>query len=250
MIVMCILFFSTVPWTTVLHYFLFPDTPILLPTVLPPRWRYSSLVYWGYSFVPMYYAFGIWQEMWIVSLLVVVYIFSILPLINCEFRVGPLKHKSSPELRSSVWNLTAEYRRVEVMHQLFLDIIGSPLLVLQFAFGQFSLFCNVSVIHGRDSMDTPTKLLLILWSLTMQIMWILVLETSGYFREYAKTTLRSWKQLSCASREEKSYFSKFRRGCRPLKIGTGGVFTITRLSSPKFMRSIIRGTFRALLIRK
>jgi hypothetical protein len=61
--VLMISFYSTVGWTTLMHYLLFPKTPIFLPTIISPEWADSRVVYWAYSIFVTYYAFAIWQTM-------------------------------------------------------------------------------------------------------------------------------------------------------------------------------------------
>ncbi len=75
-----------------------------------------------------------------------------------------------------------------------------------------------------------------------------MLEISGRIHEDAKKTIKSWKNIEFSSLHERKYMSRFRKCCRPLKLGIEGTFTIKRLSVLKFMRAIIKGTFRALVI--
>jgi hypothetical protein len=53
--------------------------------------------------------------------------------------------------------------------------------------------------------------------------------------------------MECQTKEEKKFISKFRKACRPLRVGAGSTFTIRRLSVLKFARAIVKGTIRALL---
>ncbi|OXA40836.1 hypothetical protein Fcan01_24231 [Folsomia candida] len=149
------IFFISVPWATTLHYLLFPQTPIFLTTLLPPKWRNDTRIYWGYSSLPTYYAFAAWQNLWVFALLGSVYMFSILPLLCCEFRVGG-KNQKTRALRSA-WNLPLEYRCVELMHTQLMSFVGYALTGLHVAFGQFILFANVSVISDKSLMENQIK---------------------------------------------------------------------------------------------
>lgn len=81
----------------------------------------------------------------------------------------------------------------------------------------------------------------------MQVFWAIALELSGRFYSQSKQTLGSWRNLAFKSAADKKFMSKFKRGCYPMALGERGVFGIKQISVLKFLRAIIKGTFRALL---
>lgn len=79
-----IFFFSCiVPWPSLAHYLLFPETPVFPTTLLPPQLATDPIVYVGYAVIVSYYACLAWQLMFIAWLLLcVIYI------CKSHFRIG------------------------------------------------------------------------------------------------------------------------------------------------------------------
>lgn len=59
--------------------------------------------------------------------------------------------------------------------------------------------------------------------------------------------MKSWKEIYFKDKKEAKWFSKFRKARKELELGKKGVLTFKRLTVLKFLRGIIKGTFRALL---
>jgi hypothetical protein len=85
------------------------------------------------------------------------------------------------------------------------------------------------------------------WSLTIQMLWGLLLESCGRIDKEAKKVPKSWKFIPNLDKMERKLLSKFGRGCRSITCGHQDVFTIKRMTVLKFFRAIVKGTFRALL---
>lgn len=81
----------------------------------------------------------------------------------------------------------------------------------------------------------------------IQIIWAWILEICGRYNAESKKTLDSWKFLEHRGKEEKKLMSKVRKSCRPFSFGEKGIFVIKRMTVLKFLRGIVKGTFRALL---
>ncbi|OXA45032.1 hypothetical protein Fcan01_20334 [Folsomia candida] len=133
------------------------------------------------------------------------------------------------------------------MHTQLMSFGGYALTGWHAAFSQFILFANVSVITDKARMEKRVKVLVLMLSIIAQVTCTLLLEVSGRLLENGKKTVKSWKEMKFHTREEKAYMTKFRKSCRPLRTGKEGFFIISRITVLKFMRSIIRGTFRAVL---
>ncbi|OXA37094.1 hypothetical protein Fcan01_28165 [Folsomia candida] len=162
------------------------------------------------------------------------------------FYVKPRAYKTYRSLRQP-YNLIHEYISVQMIFKQVMSIYGFWLLVMHAFMGQFALFCNYSVIKYWDQLNPLTRILLIVWSAVVLIPWISFLHVSGNFYQLSQRTLKSWKEIKCRNTLERKYLSKSRKACRPLKVGADGVFTIKRLTVLKFIRGIIKGTFRAMM---
>jgi hypothetical protein len=143
-------------------------------------------------------------------------------------------------------NLVLEYRAVEILHISGISTFGSLFLPLHVLLGQFILFSNVSALRGGKDFDYNFVIL----SFYAQAAWFCVLEFGGRFHKNSTKTVKSWKCLAFKTKAEAKYMSKFRKACVPLKIETKGMFSIRRLTVLKFVRSVVRGTFRAVLTLK
>jgi len=157
-----------------------------------------------------------------------------------EFRPNQLNYKTTNRLRRP-YNLIHAYRTFEVMHGVAMDLIGKLILPYYTIAGQFILFWNFSALR-EESLDV----VLLLFSFISQLCTVFALEFSGRFSKNAILTVQSWKYMNC-SYFDKKCLNKFRKSCVPLRIETKGYFVIKRLTVLKFLRSIVKGTFRALL---
>ncbi|XP_035712320.1 uncharacterized protein LOC110855753 [Folsomia candida] len=155
-------------------------------------------------------------------------------------------YRSIPALRK-VENLIREFVCMQIVHNEMMKIVGLVIFGLHAAFSQLCLYCNFVVIENWNILPRTTKMALGSWSLLVQIIWASVLELCGQFCADSKKTLSSWKLLENVTPREKKLMSKFRKTCRPFKFGQEGMFTIKRLTVLKFLRGIVKETFRAVL---
>ncbi|CAL8140550.1 unnamed protein product [Orchesella dallaii] len=65
--------------------------------------------------------------------------------------------------------------------------------------------------------------------------------------ETGKGVVNSWKPSRFPDRHSRAYMKRFRRSCKPISLGTDGMYVIRPISVLKFLRGNIRGTMRALL---
>jgi hypothetical protein len=159
-----------------------------------------------------------------------------------EFRPNQSRYRTINALRKPM-NLVLEYRMVEILHKLGMSTFGSLLLPFHILMGQFILFSNVSALRGGKDFDFN----FIILSFYAQAAWFCVLEFGGRFHKNSTKTVKSWKYFNFKTKAEAKYMSKFRKACVPLCLEAKGVFSVKRLSVLKFIRSVVRGTFRAVL---
>jgi hypothetical protein len=145
-------------------------------------------------------------------------------------------------------NFPTEYRTLELLHKQAMSIFGVMLLPGQTLLGQFILYSNYTLIKHWNELDSTIKCVVTILDLTVLCFWFSILEVCGRFYMEATKSLKSLKLLPVRNRMETRYLSKFRKSTRPLTISYGEVFKIKRLSVLKFLRGIVKGTFRALLL--
>lgn len=172
------------------------------------------------------------------------------PILSLELRSGQGHYETIPELRRTPIRIILVYRALEIYVKNLLIRFGSVILPLQAFISQFILIINfVLVKHGREMTDILV-MVAVIWTVASQVVWITVLTLSATFQKEAVATRRSWKSFEFRTRFEKRYMNKFTRSCKPLYIGTGDVFRISKKTVLKFLQGIVRGTFRALITLK
>jgi hypothetical protein len=171
------------------------------------------------------------------------------PIIQREFRAGlsPTEYRTSNRMRRFE-NFSTEYRTLELLHKQAMSIFGVMIIPEQNLVGQFVLYSNYTLIKYWNELDFTIKCVITMMDLTVLCFWFIILEVCGRFYMEAAKSLKSWKLLPVRNRMEAKYLSKFRKASRPLVIGFGEVFKIKRLTVLKFLRGIVKGTFRALLL--
>jgi hypothetical protein len=156
------------------------------------------------------------------------------------------KYRTKDELRR-VPNLVLEYRKVELLHKQGMIVYGILLIPGQSLLTQFILYSNFTLIRHWTDLGHTMQFIIVSLSFMVFTFWCVILEISGRFYVNSITLLKSWKMLEFKSKGEAKFMSKFKKGCRPLSIGLQGYMKVKRLTVLKFMKSIVGGTFRALL---
>jgi hypothetical protein len=111
------------------------------------------------------------------------------------------------------------------------------------------VFCQYSLIKQWNTLDSASKGMLGMAAITLLVFWVGVLETAGRFHKLSRSSIKSWKKEGkmSGSKYERKVIGRFCKSCKPLSMGFEGTFVIKRLSAIKFLRAVIKGTFRALV---
>jgi hypothetical protein len=235
----------TAPWLVSAHYFIFPRCAVYGFSHLPD----SYLNNWSYVLFGLHYIVLLHTVftnlclnamMWLPQ---IVLTFIILPK---EFMGGLKQYKTTDELRLFK-NLLVTYRAKEILIKRVLSSYELLIIPGQGIVTNLSLFSNYTLIREWSRLDKVTVCILLFWSGGAIVAWIGALEFGGYIYKSGFMILRSWKHLRW-SPFQKKYMRKFRRGCRPLAIRAGCYFCMKPIAVLKFIRSIVRGTLRALLL--
>ncbi|OXA39701.1 hypothetical protein Fcan01_25431 [Folsomia candida] len=160
---------------------------------------------------------------------------------------GEAGRQTIPELRNSAKNIVIEFNSVRILNCGMMKFLGPMLTLVNLMIGQFCLFTNFVVIRRWNEMASFTKAYFILLSTMFQLVWGICLEVSGRIHKNVNTVSKSWKYFTLETPQESKYLRKMAKSCRPIGVGQDGIFIIKRISSMKFFRGIITGTFKALL---
>jgi len=173
----------------------------------------------------------------------------VVPILTREFKGGrPVwAYRTRSGLRH-VDIMPREYKAMELLHKLGMIVYGKMLAPNHTLLGQFILLSNYTLIKQWENSGFFINLMLFAASGIVLCFWCATLEVSGRFHKSAAKTIQSWKFMKQKSRHDSKLMSKFRKSCRPLAIGFEQIFKIKRLTVLKFIRGVIKGTFRALLL--
>ncbi|OXA45946.1 hypothetical protein Fcan01_19271 [Folsomia candida] len=225
------------------------SSAVVLHEILPSNW--ISLVPKKYWNTPMMWANYLTEAYFItISSVVVVTVCSVITFqvaftypFHTEFCVNPKSGKfiSLPEFRTEDV-LPLEYRKFEQLHNYYMPIFGPTFIPFQSIVMQFSLFSNWMLLNYWGTLGI-LRLVLILMEAGLISFWTIILEFGGRFYEASKRNKESWRQLG----EQSKFVRKWRKSVRHLYAGYEGYHVIRRLSVLKFLKGIVRGTFRILL---
>jgi hypothetical protein len=172
----------------------------------------------------------------------------IVPLLHNELRPDKKSYMSLNKLRQPQ-SFTLFYRSIEILFVLLNEAIRPCIIPLQSLVGQFSLFCNYTLIIYWARLSPVVKIILLFWTTISVVCWATTLRLGGWINVNSKETLKSWKYFEWPKKDKK-HLSKFRKSCRQLGFradGEYGQYCMKKLSVLKFLQGIIKGTFRVLL---
>ncbi len=149
----------TVPFWVLVHYLVFPRSPIYPCSFLPIACH--PLLYFLIGAGYFWMVFSVVSNLTLIGILASIYVYIVYCVFHQEFLANcKTGYKSSPSLRQP-GTLQVAYRGVEVLQKCVNLWIG-PILV-PFA-TQFSLSCNYMLITRMGKLDFPSLTLLLGWT--------------------------------------------------------------------------------------
>jgi len=167
------------------------------------------------------------------------------PMNNFNYNKTRPLYRFSNRLRTIKY-LPLIYRSIELIQLNINCLMGVAFIPMQALITQLSLFSICMVITKWKETDGVTKSLLAVWTVGCLMIWSAALEIGGRLNLEGKRLLRSWKDWNWSNKDKK-LINKIRNSCRPISLRAGGFHIIKRTSVLKFLKGIVRGTFRALL---
>lgn len=233
-----------------IYFFVVPDAPMLLGSILIPY--ISPLMVYLITFMHVYIVGVMYLNIFVMySYVGYSYVTLVLPFLAKEIRLGKKSYKSLDRLREPVI-LMREYRAIQVLQNIFIGLVGRFLFPLQTMATVVFVFSSFMIIKHGYEMGVVPLVLMGSWSLMALFGWSFILMAAGYLYLSGNKILNSWRCylgwnfVGCS----KKVFSKFRRSCKPIMINYGKVFIIRKVSVLIFLRGLMRGMMRALLTLK
>lgn len=228
-----------------IYFFLLPLSPCLIGSILPSSTFAPFRLFMLYVF-PQYLTISMISSAFQLLLSPIIMGLFVVPFVLTELRMDQKVYVSRCQLRRPS-NIILVYRSAQILLIKFLNILKYLLVPTQTIITNITLFSSVMLIKQGDRMSKASKAMLGSWGIVCAVGWTLLLMNGGYMHLYGNKLLDSWKCYQWQTRKDKAIMSKFRRSCKPLMIHFGRTYVIRQLSVLKFIRSISRGIFRALL---
>lgn len=182
------------------------------------------------------------------NLFITSYLYRLTQMLVKDFRPNRPSYETLEELRSPS-NFSITYRTIQILHKISMEQYGIIILPLQSLETQLAIMCLYTLITQGTILHGTVVMVLISFAIGSLVPTAGMLWICGKFESISKKTINSWKYFSWPDKDLK-YINKFRKSCQPLRIGLQGVYTIKKISVLKFLQTIVRGTFRALLALK
>ncbi|CAL8145174.1 unnamed protein product [Orchesella dallaii] len=230
---------------TTYYIMLARDTPLYLTYYIPEKYYIApviivSLVLHAFVFFNITVHLG---NAAVLSISVSVHAFQIVSKdINCTLRNHT--YRTMDSLRTGK-NMRITYRTLQLLLTIFLESAGKILYPMNWLMLKMVTFMGGMVIKHGHKMEPLVFNLTICWVLFGLVMWGGCLEMNGRLFLYSQRAINSWKYHDWEG--EGKVMSKFRKSCKPLKMGYHNFFSIKRLSVLNFFKSVARNIFKAIV---
>lgn len=223
-----------------------PREVIFLGELIPPE--YYSKYTWG-ALVTVFHSYllissGI-NGSFLLSLILTYGVYVNFIVTN-ELRLDAKHYRSIDKIREAK-NLMIVYRSFQIINANVWVFGGYFLLYFHSALMILPIYGNSALIKYWNFLDfiSVTAIVVVCWGVFF--IWILILQFGKYMYIRGENTLFSWKRATWRNKMEAKQMAKFRKSCQPVLFRYGNLFVIGRITQFKFVKGVVRGTFRSLL---
>jgi len=236
------------------HFIMYPNWPIYFTSLLPKNYNGNF---------PCIFMGTVWfisMEILCMNVLSnMIYIFTYTAYFNqilIEYICDYSQHVRKPNVFQKQMTISAfrtfdniqtAYRQLEIIHVIAMDFVAFIFVPFMLLVGQFIVYCNYTMIRYWKSLDSAIFLNLGTWSFMATFSMLVGLEVFAMMHNRGRKILRSMKHKDWGSKGRNREMSKFVRSCKPLCFGYGRTYILKKISVLKFIKSVVRGTLRALL---
>lgn len=225
-----------------------PQSLIFVGQLIPSKYFYFPVAF----VVVLYHSYlmiALCTSSCIIGCVTLAYCFFVV-LITRELSIGRRSYHSVGTLRSAS-NTVHVYRCLQILHKNVFYLCGPYLAAVNAIMMMNSIFVNFALIRYWGCLELLTKLTLIFLNISNVTFYYLMLQLGCLFYVGAAKMLRSWKHHKWSQSKFECHVMKaFQRSCRPILLSWENNFVLGRLSIFIYGRSVVKGTFRALLATK
>lgn len=224
-----------------------PRAIIFLATWMPQKhYKYFptgflALLFHGYLLICLGFS------MCICATLLITYLYSVTMFYTKELVLGQQCYGTLGILRSNPENLRHVSRAFQLINSNLMCFLGMCLVYFHSAFMLLPSFGSFLLITYWDKMNLIEKGTIgsTIWAVLF--FWTSVLQFGKYLWVSSNNILWSWNGIWWGSKKETMIMRKFRKSCRPVLLQNGTMLVIARLTQLRYMKGVLRGTFRSLL---
>lgn len=160
---------------------------------------------------------------------------------------GSKNYKTSGFLRKDPYHLAVTWRTLQYLVKVP-NLEGAfILLYAQVAIVGIFLVAAVSLVFEWDNASVVVRLLLGFMAGFSVLFWCIILTLGGLQYKWSEETINSWR-IECWKRKQVwKYMERFKLAVRPFSLGDGKRYYIQPLTVLKFLKSVSRNAFRALI---
>lgn len=227
------------------HCYLKPMAPTYLLFNTDKR-HVSTFIYLLASSWFAWFAISVTAILGAIPFFGILYFAYFLPIINKELRFNQKSYKTSDILRKPN-HLVLTWRTLEIFIKYVNVEMAFTFVYLQIVFVQIILFSVVTLTYQWDLVRWNTIAFLTGTSLFALFGWSLFLVVAGFQYRCSQDTIDSWRLESWTNKADRLYMERFKWSCRAFSFGDGKRYFIRPVTALKYMNSVSRNTFRALI---
>lgn len=219
---------------------------ILLGGLIPEH--YYRFFPWG-LLITLFHVPIIIQMTFSWALIVVVsitFLFYVTLILTQELCLEKKEYRSVGDLRQA-GNLALTYRTLQLLMTIAMEFMGRFLVIFHCATTIIPIYANFVLIRYWEDMDFVGKGLVFMFAALAIFSWIIVLQFGKYLFIRGENTLCSWKGAQFGSKREGKIMGRFRKSCRRIVLCHGNTLVLARITQFKYVKGVVRGTFRSLL---
>lgn len=179
--------------------------------------------------------------------LFIAYLYSVTIFYTKELVLGQNRYNTLNTLRSNQENLRHAFRSFQILNSNIMSWLGNFLTFFHSVAMILPTFGNFVLITYWKDLFIAGKISIVCSAWGAFSFWTVTLQLGKYLYVRGDRILRSWKGVWWGTRKDTRVMNKFRKSCRPVLIHNGSLLVIARITQFKYMKGVVRGTFRSLL---
>ncbi len=170
-----------------------------------------------------------------------------LPIVGFELRLGQKFYKTSDFLRKDPQQLVIVWKSLEYLVKV-MNVEGAfSVLYIQSGIIFCLLVAAVTLVYQWNMLSVVVRLMMAFVGLFSVLTFCVFLKLAGIQYKWSKQTIKSWRVEYFPKRIDWKYMERVKLASKPLSLGDGKRYTIQPMTVLKFLRSLSRNTFRALI---